>query len=163
MARTLIRGGFVASQDPDFGDQPDTDVLIEDGGIVAVGQNLDVGDAEITDATNCIVLPGFIDGHRHIWQGPLRGVCADWSIMDYASRIRLNAARHFTPEDMYAAQLQGGLEALNAGVTTVTDYCHNLLTPDHAHEAIRGVSESGLRTVWNYGFNYPPQEAPHFK
>jgi len=163
MARTLIRGGFVASQDPDFGDQPDADVLIEDWNIVAVGQNLDVGDAEITDATNCIVLPGFIDGHRHIWQGPLRGVCADWSIMDYASRIRLNAARHFTPEDMYAAQLQGGLEALNAGVTTVTDYCHNLLTPDHAHEAIRGVSESGLRTVWNYGFNYPPQEAPHFK
>ena len=42
MARTLIRGGFVASQDPEYGDQPDTDVLIEDGGIVAVGKNLDV-------------------------------------------------------------------------------------------------------------------------
>ena len=61
MARTLIQGGFVASQDPEYGDQPDTDVLIEDGGIVAVGKNLDVGDAELTDATNCIVLPGFVD------------------------------------------------------------------------------------------------------
>ncbi len=163
MKRTLIKGGFVASQDPDFGNQPDSDVLIEDGRVAFVGQNLEAPDAEIVDATNCIVLPGFVDGHRHIWQGPLRGVCADWSIMDYVSRIRLNAARHFTPDDMYAAQLQGGLEALNAGVTTVTDYCHNLLTPDHAHEAIRGVSESGLRTVWNYGFNFPPHNAPFFQ
>ena len=163
MKRTLIKGGFIASQDPDFGNQADGDVLIENEQIVAVGLNLEAGDAEIVDASNCIVMPGFVDAHRHIWQGPLRGVCADWSIMDYLSRIRLNVARHFEPEDMYAAQLQGGLEALNAGVTTVTDYCHNLLTPDHAHEAIRGVSESRLRTVWNYGFNFPPQDAPFFQ
>ena len=64
---------------------------------------------------------------------------------------------------MYAAQLQGSLEALNAGVTTLTDYCHNILTPDHAHEAIRGSAESGMRAVWNYGFNFPPSESPHFK
>ena len=83
--------------------------------------------------------------------------------MDYATRIRMNAARFFTPEDMYAAQLQGSLEALNAGVTTLTDYCHNILTPDHAHEAIRGSAESGMRAVWNYGFNFPPSESPHFK
>ena len=85
-----------------------------------MGRDLEVGDAAVVDATGCIVMPGFVDAHRH---SAIRGVCADWSIMDYATRIRMNAARFFTPEDMYAAQLQGSLEALNAGVeTTVTTF-----------------------------------------
>lgn len=163
MQKTLIRSGFVASQDPEIGNQEQLDVLIEGTTIAAVGRDIEAGDAHIVDAGDCIVMPGFVDAHRHIWQGALRGVCADWSIMDYLSRIRLNAARFFTADDMYIAQLQGGLEALNAGVTTVTDYCHNLLTPDHAFEAIRGLKESGMRAVWNYGFNFPPAEAPHFR
>ena len=163
MQRTVIRGGFIASQDSQVGDLPVGDILLEGPQIVAVKPHIEVTDAIEFDARNCILLPGFIDAHRHIWQGPLRGVCADWSIMDYISRIRLHAARHFTADDMYAAQLQGGLEALNAGVTTVTDYCHNLLTPDHAHEAIRGVTQSGLRTVWNFGLNFPPQPNPYFR
>ena len=79
MKRTLIKGGFVASQDPDFGNRPDSDELIEDGRVAFVGQNLEAPDVEVVDATNCIVMPGFVDGHRHIWQGPLRGICADWS------------------------------------------------------------------------------------
>ena len=163
MERTVIRNAYVASQDPLIGNQADLDILIEGNQIAAVGRDLEVGDAAVVDATSCIVMPGFVDAHRHIWQGAIRGVCADWSIMDYATRIRMNAARFFTPEDMYAAQLQGSLEALNAGVTTLTDYCHNILTPDHAHEAIRGSAESGMRAVWNYGFNFPPSESPHFK
>ena len=122
----------------------------------------EAGDAEILDATHRIVMPGFVDGHRHIWQGALRSVCADGSLYDYVGTMRLHAARFFTAEDMYAVQLHGALEALDAGVTSVTDYCHNLLSPDHAHESIRGLRESGLRTVWNYGFNFPPQPEPVF-
>lgn len=163
MKKTLIRSGFVASQDPKIGNRANMDVLIEGNTIALVAEGIEAGDAEVVEATDCIVMPGFVDGHRHLWQGAIRGVCADWSIMDYLTRIRLNAARFFTAEDMHAAQLQGGLEALNAGVTTVTDYCHNLLTPDHAVEAIRGLQESGMRAVWNYGFNFPPTEDPHFQ
>jgi 5-methylthioadenosine/S-adenosylhomocysteine deaminase len=75
----------------------------------------------------------------------------------------MHACLHYRPEDMYAAQLQGGLEALNAGVTTTADYCHNLLSEDHASEAIRGLRESGIRAVWSYGFNYPPLPTLPFK
>jgi 5-methylthioadenosine/S-adenosylhomocysteine deaminase len=162
MRDTILKGGFVVSVDPDIGNRGDTDVLIRDGKIQAIDSNLEVTDAEVVDASDCIVMPGIVDGHRHIWQGAMRGVCADWSLMDYVSGIRMNAATAYSPDDMYAAQFHGGLEALNAGVTTITDYCHNILTPDHAHEAIRGLKDSGLRTIWNYGFNFPPQPAPHF-
>lgn len=163
MTRKLIRGGFVVSGDPKIGDLPSADVLIEDDKIVSIAPTIDVNDAETIDARNRIVMPGFVDSHRHVWQGALRSVCADGSLVDYVRMIRMHAARFFTADDMYAVQLHGALEALDSGVTSVTDYCHNLLTPDHAFEAVRGLRESGLRVVWNYGFNYPPQDAPHFR
>jgi 5-methylthioadenosine/S-adenosylhomocysteine deaminase len=164
MRKTLIRNGFIASMDPQIGNIQGGDVLVSDGKIEAVGRDLDVTDAEIVDAADYIVMPGFVDGHKHVWQGAaVRGYCADWSLEDYISFIRLNVAAAFSPEDMYAVQLHGAYESLNAGVTTVTDYCHNIITRDHAHEAIRGLQESGLRTIWNYGFNYPPTDKPGFK
>lgn len=163
MNRTIIRNGFVVSQDAQIGNVDNLDVLIEADKIIAIDHQIEVTDAETIDATGCIVMPGFIDAHRHIWQGAMRGVCADWSIMDYVRGIRMNAARFYEAEDMYAAQLQGALEAVDAGVTTVTDYCHNILTPEHAQESIRGLSESGLRAIWNYGFNFPPMADPFFK
>jgi cytosine/adenosine deaminase-related metal-dependent hydrolase len=149
--------------DPQLGEFTRADVLIEDEKIVAVGVDIEVEDAELIDAQNCIVMPGFVDAHRHIWQGAMRGVCADWSLLDYVAGIRMNAASAYTADDMYAAQYHGTLEAMNAGVTTVTDYCHNLNSPDHVHESIRGVAESGMRVIWNYGFNRPPLENPAFK
>ena len=43
------------------------DVLVKDGKIVAVGQNLDIpSDACVIDATGKWVTPGFIDAHTHI-------------------------------------------------------------------------------------------------
>lgn len=163
MSRRLIKGGFVVSVDPRIGNLDNADVLIEDGKISAIGRNLAAADAEIIDAREMIVMPGFVDTHRHIWQGAMRAVTADWSLLNYLGGIRMSAAACYRPEDMYAAQLQGALEAINAGVTTITDYCHNLNTPDHAYEAIRGLQDAGLRAIWNYGFNRPPLGDPAFK
>lgn len=156
MKRTLIRGGCVVSLDPGVGEIPRGDVLIENGKILEVGPSLEVDGADIIDATDTIVLPGFVDTHRHIWQASMRSITADWSLMDYFRGIRMRAAPVFRAEDMYAAQLAGALEALDAGVTTVVDYCHNLLTPDHAVESLRGLRDAGLRAVWCFGFNTPP-------
>jgi len=75
--RTLIRGGTVLSLDPDVGDFTTADVLIERGEIVAVGPGLQNGEAEVIDASGMIVMPGFIDSHRHIWEGLLRNIGTD--------------------------------------------------------------------------------------
>ncbi|MEC7763749.1 MAG: amidohydrolase family protein [Pseudomonadota bacterium] len=164
MRKTLIKNGFIASVDPTIGNIDGGDILINGDKIEAVGRNLEVTDAEVIDATHRIVMPGFVDAHKHIWQGAaVRGYCVDWSLDDYVNFIRLNVAAAFSPEDMYAAQLHGAYEAMSAGVTTAADYCHNIVTRTHAHEAIRGLKDSGMRVVWNYGFNYPPTDDPDFK
>lgn len=49
-----------------YGEGPETDILIEEGQIVAIGTDLDAGDAEVVDARGQIVLPGFVDLHTHL-------------------------------------------------------------------------------------------------
>ena len=150
--KLLIQGAFVVSVDPDIGDFDHGDILVEDGRITAVGRDLYDGSADVIDGSGCIALPGFVDAHRHLWEGAMRAVAADWSILDFVGNIRLLAAQFFRPQDMFAASHHGGLEALNAGITTVADYCHNPRTVEHVEQAIAGVRASGVRSVWGYSF-----------
>jgi hypothetical protein len=75
--QTLLKGGTVLTMDPSLGNFRNADVLIEGTKIAKVGPNLQVNGAEVIDASNMIVMPGFIDTHRHIWEGLLRNVGAD--------------------------------------------------------------------------------------
>src|SRR6266550_9488426 len=75
--RIIIRGGSVMSMDPQVGDFPQADVLIEGKKILAVGANLTAGGAEVIDATGRIVMPGFIDTHHHQFETALRSFLAD--------------------------------------------------------------------------------------
>ncbi|MEV0170367.1 hypothetical protein AB0I00_04440 [Streptomyces sp. NPDC050803] len=63
--KTLLTGGTVVSMDPAVGDLDRGDVLIEDGVILDVARRIDAPDAEVIDATDRIVMPGFVDNHRH--------------------------------------------------------------------------------------------------
>jgi len=137
--------------DPEIGDVFGGDVLLEDDRIVAVGSSLEVGDAEVVDATNCVVMPGFIDSHRHTWETVIRGIAPDVSLAGYFDVVLDQLAPAYRPEDVYAGNYLGSLEALDAGVTTVLDWSHINNTPEHADEAIRGLRDASLRAVYCYG------------
>jgi 5-methylthioadenosine/S-adenosylhomocysteine deaminase len=149
--RTIVRHGYVLSVDPQLGELPDADVLIEDDRIVAVGPELDVGDAEEIDATGTIVMPGFIDTHRHTWQAPWRNIASDWSLFHYLWGIHTGLSKFYRPEDTYAGNLLGTVEALDSGITTMLDWSHNLFSPDHADAAVTGLRESGARAIFAHG------------
>jgi cytosine/adenosine deaminase-related metal-dependent hydrolase len=138
------------------------DVLIEDGKILHIGSEISA-EAEVIDATDCIVLPGFVDTHRHVWQTALRGVTHDWSLKDYIRSIRLQSAVHYRPQDMYVGNYLGMLEAIDAGVTTVLDFSHCVNSPDHADEALRGTRDSGARSMFALGLNDVPLAEPYFE
>ncbi|HEX6273552.1 MAG TPA: hypothetical protein VFZ53_10935, partial [Polyangiaceae bacterium] len=81
--RMLVKGGTVLTIDPDLGDFTKGDVLVEDGIIRAVGSQLSAHGAEVVDARGYIVMPGFVDTHRHLWQGLLRNIGPDDLLGDY--------------------------------------------------------------------------------
>jgi 5-methylthioadenosine/S-adenosylhomocysteine deaminase len=150
--RILIRGGIVLTQDPALGEMPNADVLVEDGAIVDVGPDLSADGARVIDAAGDIVIPGFIDTHRHTWETSIRTSAPDFALITYFSAILDKFAPHYRPEDVHAANLWGSLECINAGITTLVDWSHIMNTPDHADAAIRGLADSGIRSVFAYGF-----------
>src|SRR3954465_3030776 len=135
----------------EIGDVYFGDVLVEDGKIAAVGPSLDVGDAEVIDASDCIVIPGFIDSHRHTWETVIRGIAPDVSLGGYFEIVLDQLAPAYRAQDVYAGNYLGSLEAIDAGVTTLLDWSHISNTPEHADEAIRGLRDSRLRGVYCYG------------
>ena len=67
----LLRGGYVVTLDDALGDLS-CDVLVVDGKIRTVAPQIDADGVEEVAASDYLVLPGFIDSHRHTWQSPIR-------------------------------------------------------------------------------------------
>jgi 5-methylthioadenosine/S-adenosylhomocysteine deaminase len=160
--RLVVRGGRVLVGDPADGRFRNADVVVEDGRIAGIEASPDVADAWELDAAGALVLPGFVDTHRHTWQTAMRGICADWTLLDYFRGMRLQISGVYGPEDVYAGNYVGALEALDSGVTTLLDFSHCLNSPDHADEAVRGLSDAGVRAIFAYGMFPVPLEQPAF-
>lgn len=152
--KTLITGGIVVSMDPAIGDLDRGDVLIEDGVITAVAERIERPDAEIIDATDRVVMPGFVDTHRHTWQTAFRGVGADWTFADYATVIHGMLKPQYQPEDVYLSNLFGRIDALHSGVTTMLDWFHAAQTPEHADAAVAALRDAPGRSIFCYGAGY---------
>lgn len=153
--RKLIKGGIVLSLDPTIGDLINGDILIEGEKIVEVGRNLVAEDAEVIDASGMIVMPGFVDSHRHIWEGVLRNIGTDVPLegrVSYISFILRTLAPAYRPQDVYAGNMVSAVGAIDAGITTLLDWSHIQSSPAHTDAAIQALQDSGLRAVFAYGF-----------
>jgi 5-methylthioadenosine/S-adenosylhomocysteine deaminase len=150
-ARVLIRNGFVVSMDAAVGDRPRTDVLVEDGRVVAVERDLAAADADVVDAAGCLVLPGFVDTHRHLWETALRGSMPACTLDEYLATVIGAFGPVYGPDDVYVGNRLGALEALNAGITTIVDWSHCNNTPEHADEGVRALRDTGIRAQYAHG------------
>jgi 5-methylthioadenosine/S-adenosylhomocysteine deaminase len=147
--KTLLTGGTVVTMDG--GDLARGDVLIEDGVIVRVAERIDAPDADRIDATDRIVLPGFVDTHRHTWQTAFRGIGADWTFAEYRVAMHGTLKPHYRPEDIYLGNLLGRLEALSSGVTTMLDWFHAAQSPEHTDAALAALTDAPARSIFCYG------------
>ena len=180
-ANLLIRGGYVLTMDP-AGDLPGGDVHLRDGVIRAIGTNLDVPEAEVVDASGKIVAPGLVDTHWHMWNTLLRGMSDGRPALDgpdhgyrlggppvppavrpmagrvyrtdgsgyFATCVRIG--RHFLPGDTYAGTRLAAAEAIDAGITTVHDWAHNIRGLGWAEAGLRALGESGVRARFSFGY-----------
>jgi cytosine/adenosine deaminase-related metal-dependent hydrolase len=162
--RILLKGGLVLSLDRQVGDFATADVLIEDGRIREVRPDIAVTDADtaVVDASNRIVLPGFIDTHHHFYQGILRGILTNGLLNpDYNRDIANTLTPAFAPGDAYAGVLVTALGMIDNGTTAAVDTSQVSHTPEHSDACIRALQESGIRAVYAYwrgsgpGTRYP--------
>jgi 5-methylthioadenosine/S-adenosylhomocysteine deaminase len=99
------------------------------------------------DGTGCVLMPGLVNAHTHLYQVLLRAVWEDLELMPWLKRI-YGCARVLRPEHFYAGTLLGSAEAIRSGVTTLCE--HNFLnpSPECAFATIRAIKDSGLRAVF---------------
>lgn len=150
--RILLQGGTVICMDAGHRVLEGADVLIEGETIAAIGVGLDVPEGTfIIDARGGIVMPGMIDTHRHLWQTAMRGYGADWTLTQYFVWYYLEWGKHFRPDDIYAGNLLGLIEAIDAGVTTTVDWSHGLQSVAHGEAALQAMRDLPGRSVLAYG------------
>src|SRR4030095_336798 len=144
----LLRGGTIVSMDPKVGDFAKGDVLIEGRKIAAVGTQVKApAQAQVIDATNTILIPGFVDAHRHSWEGQLRRIIPDGAIAEYMATTHNGFARHYRPRDTYVGHLITALGGIDDGVHCVIDNSHNSRSAAHSDAAVQALIDSGIRGV----------------
>ena len=157
--RTLIRGADVLTMDPTLGERLATDVLVANGRIDAIGTGLPADGSDVVDARGMILMPGMIDGHRHVWQSIGLGRLTKFNPGDYSSNYmlwKMAAVVAMEPQDHYIAELVGGLQAIDSGVTSILDYAHGQNSEANAMAAARGLKDSGIAGWFAYqlGISY---------
>lgn len=120
------------------------DILIVNGRIHSIGHQLKVPkDAIEIDATDCLTLPGFIQGHIHLVQSLLRHQADDLELLDWLKQKTWPYEASLEAEDVQAAAQLGIAELLLGGTTTICDY-----GTTHSHEIVfKTVAEMGIRYI----------------
>jgi cytosine/adenosine deaminase-related metal-dependent hydrolase len=146
----VIRGAYVVTMDPALGDIPSADVLARDGEIVAVGNDLDAGHADVISGKGMVLLPGFVDTHWHLWNSFMRGLIGDGPGRDYFA-VKRGLAPFYRPVDFYRAARLALADAIDSGITTVHNWDHNLRGPHDADANILAQLDMGIRGRFSYG------------
>ncbi len=135
----LLQGGCVLTLGARTQNHAQADVLIEDGLVAEVGAGLRSRRAEVIDASNAIVMPGFVDAHRRCRMSLFKNEGVGGSSPSRSET---------SPADVYAGTLVSLLGAIEAGITTVVDWYDGPASEEHLDAALRAHADSGLRTVF---------------
>ncbi len=87
---TVLVGGYVATVDPAGGEHPEGYVVVDGGRIVAVGNGPvpdDHAGAERVDTRGCLVTPGLVNTHQHLYQWVTRGYATDDTLFGWLTTL----------------------------------------------------------------------------
>ncbi|WP_417713026.1 8-oxoguanine deaminase [Pseudophaeobacter arcticus] len=151
MGETLIQNAdTVLTMDDDDRVFHQADVLIRDGVIVAVGQGLAVSDrgygAQVLRGEGCIVTPGLVNTHHHLYQNLTRAVpgAQDALLFGWLQRLYPIWSR-FGPEEMFVSAQLGLVELALSGCTLSSDHLYLYPNGARLEDTIHAAAEVGLR------------------
>jgi 5-methylthioadenosine/S-adenosylhomocysteine deaminase len=135
--------------DPKVSDLAKGDILVVNGKIEAVGTELASAgpDTLELDCTDRIILPGFVDCHRHAWEGGLRSIHPNSSTFPQYMEVMQGFRKHMRPQDIYAGIYASAIAAIDGGITTVIDNMHANETPEHGKSAVAAWRDSGMEAL----------------
>lgn len=124
------------------------DILIRGGVIAAIGPDLARShpDAEVLQAAGCVVTPGLVNTHHHLYQSLTRAVPGgqDALLFGWLKTLYPIWAR-FGPEEMRVSTLTGLAELALSGCTLSSDHLYLYPNGSRLEDTIHAAAELGLR------------------
>ncbi|WP_296420959.1 8-oxoguanine deaminase [Pseudooctadecabacter sp.] len=143
----LIKGAVsVVTMDDDRRELAGADVLIRGGVIAEVGQAIHAPKAEVVDAAGCVVTPGLVNTHHHLYQTLTRAVPGgqDALLFGWLQTLYPIWAR-FGPEEMYVSAQIGLAELALSGCTMTSDHLYLYPNGSRLDDTIAAARDVGLR------------------
>ena len=147
MSDILIRNALRVVTMNDARDEvPNGDVLVRGGVIVATGQGLPAPDAEVVEAHGCVVTPGLVNTHHHLYQTLTRAVPGGQDALLFGwLRTLYPIWAGFGPEEMRVSALAGLAELALSGCTLTSDHLYLFPNGARLDDTIEAAREIGLR------------------
>ncbi|MFO7897064.1 MAG: amidohydrolase family protein [Candidatus Cloacimonadales bacterium] len=118
----IIKNGYILDFNKSGSEFEPEDLVIDQGKIIFIGTQHDYTANEIIDATEKIVMPGFINTHTHVAMSYFKGMADDLPLMQWLNQHIWPAEKKFlAAEFVYDAALFGCAELIKNGVTTFND------------------------------------------
>lgn len=147
MSEILIRNAAaVVTMDATRREIAGGDVLLRGGVIAAVGQGLKAPGAVVVEAAGCVVTPGLVNTHHHLYQTLTRAVPGGQDALLFGWLKTLYPIwSRFGPEEMFVSAQVGLAELALSGCTLTSD--HLYLYPNGARldDTIAAAGEVGMR------------------
>ena len=145
MSTVVIEGGHVVTSDANRTEYLEGHVILVDNRVKAVGAGpapADLEGARRVDAVGCLVTPGFVNTHHHLYQWVTRGFAVDGSLFEWLTELypvwgRIDA-------DIVGTAATGALGWLaKTGCTTTTD--HHYVFPRDGGDVLGAEIEAARR------------------
>lgn len=147
----LIRNGTIITMDAEHRVIEDGDVAVDGGKIIAIGKNLQYEAKKSLSAKGCVVSPGFINGHTHVYQSLIEGIGYDMHFDPWNWRFLFPVVSKVRPEHAKASAELAALELIKNGVTTVSDHWYLHTDLENIYRVTETFDQAGLRAQMVYG------------
>ncbi|MDB0061896.1 8-oxoguanine deaminase [Octadecabacter sp.] len=147
MPDILIKGALaVLTMDDARRELVGDDVLLRGGVIAQIGVGIDAPDAEVLNAQGCVVTPGLVNTHHHLYQTLTRAVPGgqDALLFGWLQTLYPIWAR-FGPEEMFVSAQIGLAELALSGCTMTSDHLYLYPNGSRLDDTIEAAAEVGLR------------------
>ncbi|MGI9389048.1 MAG: 8-oxoguanine deaminase [Boseongicola sp.] len=147
MTRFLLKNAqTILTMDTSHSELKDADILIEEGVIEAVGPSLDSQGADTLDLSGCVVTPGLVNTHHHLYQTLTRAVpdgqdalLFGWLQTLYPIWSRMG------PDDMRISAALGLSELALSGCATSSDHLYLFPNGARLDDTIEAAAAVGMR------------------
>ncbi|ASM71462.1 MULTISPECIES: 8-oxoguanine deaminase [Roseobacteraceae] len=146
MTEVLVKGAdCILTMDDDRRELAGADILLRNGRIAGVGQELETS-GETVLAAGCVVTPGLVNTHHHLYQTLTRAVPGgqDALLFGWLKTLYPIWAR-FTPDHMHTSAQVGLAELALSGCTLSSDHLYLYPNGARLEDTIHAAAELGLR------------------